>query len=238
MAGRPKQVIINDLVNEFDVFGSRVVAIRDAIQTKGVTSEGKFSKFAEEISKIQTTNTAYAGIISYVEEAYKKGYYEYEIIDMLHNLRDRNAPLPTPNPAPGEKFDMENATEIKANQFKNRSDLTGPATFAKVTKVGANAFTGCGYTAVNLPKATEINVDAFAESAIDTLEIQSFVWNRENKLNLQSKDGKKYVVDKIVVHQDSIPPSDLVYEKPEIKIFNPDYSRKWNVYSNRWEESV
>lgn len=222
-----------DLMTELNKFGGHITQIRDAIQAKGVTSEGKLFKFAEEISKIQNTNSAYAGIISYVEEAYRKGYYEYEIVDMLRNLKDRNAPLPTPNPAPSEEFDKENATEIKANQFYNRSDLEGPAVFANVIKVGANAFNGCGYTAVNLPKATEIDKEAFAGSVIDTLEIQSFMWLKDN-LNLQGKNGEKYSVDKIVVHQDSIPPSDLVYEKPNIKIFNPDYSKKWDVYSNKW----
>lgn len=223
-----------DLMAELDKFGGHITQIRDAIQAKGVTSEGKLFKFAEEISKIQNTNSAYAGIISYVEEAYKKGYYEYEIVDMLRNLKDRNAPLPpAPNPGPNTDFDPETATEIPENKFNGRSDLTGPAVFAKVTKVGANAFTGCGYTAVNLPQATEIDKDAFAGSVIDTLEIQSFMWLKDN-LNLQGKNGEKYSIDKIVVHQDSIPPSDLVYEKPEIKIFNPDYSKKWDVYANRW----
>lgn len=223
-----------DLMAELDKFGGHITQIRDAIQAKGVTSEGKLFKFAEEISKIQNTNSAYAGIISYVEEAYRKGYYEYEIVDMLRNLKDRNAPLPpAPNPGPNTDFDPETATEIPDNKFNGRSDLEGPVTFAKVTKVGANAFTGCGYTAVNLPQATEIDKEAFAGSVIDTLEIQSFVWFKDN-LNLQGKNGKKYSVDKIVVHPDSIPPSDLVYEKPEIKIFNPDYTKRWDVYGNKW----
>lgn len=223
-----------DLMEELNKFGGHITQIRDAIQAKGVSSEGKFFKFAEEISKIQNTNSAYAGIISYVEEAYRKGYYEYEIVDMLRNLKDRNAPLPpAPNPGPNTDFDPETATEIPDNKFNGRSDLEGPVTFAKVTKVGANAFNGCGYTAVNLPQATEIDKEAFAGSVIDTLEIQSFVWFKDN-LNLQGKNGKKYSVDKIVVHPDSIPPSDLVYEKPEIKIFNPDYTKRWDVYGNKW----
>lgn len=83
-----------------------------------------------------------------------------------------------------------------------------------------------------MPQATEIDKDAFFGSKINTLEIQSFVWIGNN-LNL-SNAYSKYVMDKIVVHPDSIPPSDLVYEKPEIKIFNPDYSKKWDVYSNKW----
>lgn len=223
-----------DLMEELNKFGGHITQIRDAIQAKGVTSEGKLFKFAEEISKIQNTNSAYTGIISYVEEAYRKGYYEYEIVDMLRNLKDRNAPLPpAPNPGPNTDFDPETATEIPENKFNGRSDLTGPAVFRMVTKVGANAFNGCGYTAVNLPQATEIDKEAFAGSVIDTLEIQSFIWNRENKLNL-SNAYSKYVPSKIVVHPDSIPPSDLVYEKPEIKIFNPDYTKRWDVYGNKW----
>lgn len=223
-----------DLMAELNKFGGHITQIRDAIQSKGVSSEGKLFKFAEEINKIQNTNSTYAGIISYVEEAYRKGYYEYEIVDMLRNLKDRNAPLPpAPNPGPNTDFDPETATEIPENKFNGRSDLTDSIVFPKVTKVGANAFTGCGYTAVNLPKAAEINVDAFFGSKIDTLEIQSFVWNKNNILNL-SNAYSKYVPNKIVVHQDSIPPSDLVYEKPEIKIFNPDYSKRWDVYGNKW----
>ena len=39
---RPKQAIINDLMGELDKFGGYITNIRDAIHSKGVTSEGKF----------------------------------------------------------------------------------------------------------------------------------------------------------------------------------------------------
>lgn len=45
---------INDLINEVNSIQSKKQAIKEAITAKGVTSEGKLSKFADEINKITT----------------------------------------------------------------------------------------------------------------------------------------------------------------------------------------
>ena len=45
---------INDLINEVNSIQSKKQAIKEAITAKGVTSEGKLSKFADEIKKITT----------------------------------------------------------------------------------------------------------------------------------------------------------------------------------------
>lgn len=45
---------INDLINEVNSIQTKKQAIKEAITAKGVTSEGKLSKFAEEIKKITT----------------------------------------------------------------------------------------------------------------------------------------------------------------------------------------
>lgn len=45
---------INDLINEVNSIQTKKQAIKDAITAKGVTSEGKLSKFADEINKITT----------------------------------------------------------------------------------------------------------------------------------------------------------------------------------------
>lgn len=223
-----------DLMAELNKFGAHITQIRDAIQAKGVTSEGKLFKFAEEISKIQNTNSAYAGIISYVEEAYRKGYYEYEIVDMLRNLKDKNAPLPTPNPAPSEEFDKENATEIPARQFYGRSDLEGLLECPNVVKVGAEAFIGINYNIVKLPKATEIDKKAFRYSNIKVLYIPNFVW-KDGNLDLSNDNYPKYMLNKIVVADESIPPSDIGIYKVDFEVYNHDETKKWNIYSNVWE---
>lgn len=46
---------INDLINEVNSIQTKKQAIKEAITAKGVTSEGKLSKFAEEIKKITTS---------------------------------------------------------------------------------------------------------------------------------------------------------------------------------------
>lgn len=45
---------INDLINEVNSIQTKKQAIKEAITSKGVTSEGKLSKFADEINKITT----------------------------------------------------------------------------------------------------------------------------------------------------------------------------------------
>lgn len=46
---------INDLINEVNSIQTKKQAIKEAITSKGVTSEGKLSKFADEIKKISTS---------------------------------------------------------------------------------------------------------------------------------------------------------------------------------------
>lgn len=46
---------INDLINEVNSIQTKKQAIKDAITAKGVTSEGKLSKFSDEINKITTS---------------------------------------------------------------------------------------------------------------------------------------------------------------------------------------
>lgn len=46
---------INDLINEVNSIQTKKQAIKDAITSKGVTSEGKLSKFADEIKQISTS---------------------------------------------------------------------------------------------------------------------------------------------------------------------------------------
>ena len=45
---------IQDLINEVNSIQTKKQAIKEAITAKGVTSEGKLSKFADEINKITT----------------------------------------------------------------------------------------------------------------------------------------------------------------------------------------
>lgn len=231
---RPKQAIINDLMGELDKFGGHITQIRDAIQAKGVTSEGKLFKFAEEINNIEPAST-YGYILDAVKGAYSKGYSDSEIVGIINNLANKNQPpqpQPGPNPEPG--FDAATATEIPARQFYGRSDLEGTLTCPNVVKVGADAFYGTEYNVVNLPKATDININAFEISEIKVLEIPSFVW-KDNNLNLRDKFSNKYGPNKIIVADESVPPSDISFNKVGLEVYNHDSSMIWDIYNNKWK---
>lgn len=230
---RPKQAIINDLMSELDKFGGHITQIRDAIQAKGVTSEGKLFKFAEEINNIEPAST-YGYILDAVKGAYSKGYSDSEIVGIINNLANKNQPpqpQPGPNPAPG--FDAATATEIPAGQFQGRRDLEGELICPNVIKVGANAFTSCEYSIVKLPQATDINKDAFKGSYITLLDIPKFVW-KDNNLNIKGMYDL-IRLNKVIVADESVPPSDFGLVKPGIEIYNHDSTKIWDVYSNIWK---
>lgn len=134
------------------------------------------------------------------------------------------------------EFNPETATEILPKQFYGRSDLEGLLECPNVVKVGAEAFVGCEYSAVKLPKATDIHPDAFKISEIKVLEIPSFIWKDEN-LNLHDKFGNEYGPNKIIVADESIPPSNISIAKVDLEIHNHDSSKKWDVYRNKWKEA-
>lgn len=231
---RPKQAIINDLMGELDKFGGHITQIRDAIQSKGVTSEGKLFKFAEEINRIEPAST-YGYILDAVKGAYSKGYSDSEIVGIINNLANKNQssqPQPGPNPEPG--FDAATATEIPARQFYNRSDLEGELNCPNVVKVGSEAFSRCEYSIVKLPKAINIDIDAFNGSEVKVLEIPSFVW-KDNNLNLRDKYSNKYGPNKIIVADESVPPSDISFNKVGLEVYNHDSSMIWDIYNNKWK---
>lgn len=231
---RPKQVIISDLMGELNSFGGHITQIRDAIQSKGVTSEGKLFKFAEEINSIEPAGT-YGYILDAVKSANAKGYSDSELVGIINNLANKNQPpQPQPGPNPAPTFDAATATEIPARQFYGKTDLEGELTCPNVVKVGAEAFVGCGYSVLNLLKATVIDREAFTASSVLVLNIPSFVW-KDNNLNLSDVYGNKYGINKIVVADESIPPSDISLHKIGLEVYNHDKTKKWDEFNNVWK---
>lgn len=134
------------------------------------------------------------------------------------------------------EFNPETATEILPKQFYGRSDLEGELTCPNVIKVGAEAFVSCEYSIVKLPKATDIDINAFKLSEIKVLEIPSFFWKDDN-LNLRDKFYNKYGLNKIIVADESVPPSDIGINRVDLEIYNHDSTKKWNVFTKMWEKT-
>lgn len=132
------------------------------------------------------------------------------------------------------EFNPETAIEILPKQFYGRTDLEGELTCPNVVKVGALAFAGTEHNIINLPKATDIDRDAFAGSSFAVINIPAFVWSGDT-LNLQSSGLIR--VNKITVSEESHPPQNVMMQKISLEVYNPDHSKKWNLYNEKWEKA-
>ena len=132
------------------------------------------------------------------------------------------------------EFNPETATEILPKQFYGRSDLEGELTCPNVVKVGALAFVGTEHNIINLPNATDIDREAFAGSPFAVINIPAFVWTGNN-LNLQTSRITK--VNVMTVSEESHPPREVMMNKISLEVYNPDHSKKWNLYSEKWEKA-
>lgn len=132
------------------------------------------------------------------------------------------------------EFNPETAIEILPKQFYGRTDLEGELTCPNVVKVGALAFAGTEHNIINLTKATDIDRDAFAGSSFAVINIPAFVWSGNN-LNLQSSGLIR--VNKITVSEESHPPQNVMMQKISLEVYNPDHSKKWNLYNEKWEKA-
>lgn len=219
-----KHFIINDLVAEIDKFGGHFTQIRDAIQSKGVSSEGKLSKFAEEISNIEYVGV-YSDLINAAKKAYAKGYSNFEIIETLNNLVDKTIPKPKPEET------HEELTTISTYQFSGQGD-NNVINFPNVTKVENGGLSGTNYSVINLPKATEIASDAFEGTYTDTINIPSFVWKSEFDLRLYASGSIN--INTMTVSEESTPPNTILWDKPSLVVYNPDHTKTWDKATSAW----
>ena len=226
---RPKQAIINDLMGELDKFGGHITQIRDAIQSKGVTSEGKFSKFAEEIYQI-TTGSQYDIFASAIESAKYKGYSTNDIRDILINLPLKQQPQP--EPSEGEEYTDTDVASLDYNYVSNRIPRNATIIkFPNVTSVDLMAFSGKQFKEIYLPKLVDIGGMAFGACSADILSIPSYVFKEEN-----AGIERMNVLKELVVHGDSIIPSVLFDYLPDVVVYTPDKTKKWDKVSKQWKE--
>lgn len=232
MESRQKQVIINDLMSEFEKFGTNISNIRNAIQNKGVTSEGVFSKFADEINLIQSVNSDQnVEVYRALDRAYTKGYSREEILSIIDGLADKNHQEP-PQPEPKKEYVDSGITEIPngyatGTNFNGATELILP----NVTKIASGGLDYAYFNKVVLRSVTEIEEDAFHDASIYDLEVPSFIWNSSNSYIFSR--GVDLAFTNVVIHDDSHPPKDME-SKVIGTIFNTTKDKKWNFATEKW----
>lgn len=182
-------MIIDDIVTEVTKIQNSINAIKEAINSKGVTSEGKLSKFADEIKKIKGfpfSDTMLVAIsnaigLGLTDEEVTKG-----IIDFSHNI-----------------IEIDNTNiSVPSNKYKDNKTIKPIHTYFRVQKIDQQAFNGSNLRKLIAPLVTKIVPNAFENcSELEELNLGSFVYKYGLLTSFSLKNCPKF--KKLIVSDNS-----------------------------------
>ena len=201
-------MIIDDIVTEVTKIQNIMNAIKEALKDKGVTSEGKLYKFAEEIKKIKGYPYSDAMLVA-ISNAINMGLTDEEVTKAIDDFRLNNV-----------EIDMTNIS-IPANKYKNNKTIKPIHTYFRVDTINQQAFNGSNLRKLIAPLATKIAPNAFENcSELEELNLGSFVYKNGLFTSFSLKNCPKF--KKLIVSDNS-------------NITMLDYRNKLAVANNTFE---
>ena len=153
---------IQDIINEVNSIQSKKEAIKEAINSKGVTSEGKLSKFADEIKKINGFPYSDTMLVS-ISNAINMGITDEEIIKAISDFTTSKVEI--------------NFTEtvIPNNKYKDNKNIKPIHVYFRATAINNLAFNGSNLKKITAPLVTKIAMNAFENcSELEELNLGSY----------------------------------------------------------------
>ena len=218
-------MIIDDIVAEVAKIQDSMNAIKEALKTKGVTSEGKLNKFAEEIKSITAAAPINEAILTAVNNMLNFGFKEEEVVTAINNYIKTRA-----------KLDLT-TTSISNNEFRNKKDLIPIQVYFRLESIGMGAFSDSNLQKLTAPLVKKIAINAFQScGSLEELNLGSYNYGPGNQFLLHGcTNMKKLVVgDNSVITQGDYH-SRLSNSSKDIEIYT--YSgKKYNKNTYRFEE--
>lgn len=201
-------MIIDDIVTEVTKIQNIMNAIKEALKAKGVTSEGKLYKFAEEIKKIKGYPYSDAMLVA-ISNAINMGLTDEEVTKAIDDFRLNNV-----------EIDMTNIF-IPVNKYKNNKTIKPIHTYFRVNTINQQAFNGSNLKKLISPLTTKIAPNTFENcSELEELNLGSFVYKPGINTSFSLKNCPKF--KKLIVNDDS-------------DITMSDYRNKLAVANNTFE---
>lgn len=201
-------MIIDDIVTEVTKIQNVMNAIKEALKAKGVTSEGKLYKFAEEIKKIKGYPYSDAMLVA-ISNAINMGLTDEEVTKAIDDFRVNNV-----------EIDMTNIS-IPANKYRNNKTIKPIHTYFRVNTIDQQAFNGSNLRKLIAPLTIKIAPNAFENcSELEELNLGSFVYKNGLFTSFSLKNCPKF--KKLVVSDNS-------------NITSLDYRNKLAVANNTFE---
>ena len=218
-------MIIDDIVAEVAKIQDSMNAIKEALKTKGVTSQGKLNKFAEEIKSIKGFPYSDTMLVS-ISNAINMGLTDEEITKAIGDYTVSNVEI--------------NFTEtvIPNNKYKDNKNIKPIHVYFRATTINNLAFNGSNLKKINAPLVTKIAMNAF-ENCKDLEELNLGSYNYKTGLSTSFSLRNCPNVKKLILGNDSnIIMSEyttrLAYGNPHIEIFTND-GKKYNKNTFRFE---
>lgn len=217
-------MIIDDIVAEVAKIQDSMNAIKEALKTKGVTSQGKLNKFAEEIKSITAAAPINENILAAVNSMLNLGFTEEEVAKSINDYIKSHALI-----------DLT-TTAITNNQFRNNKTLALRQVYFRLESIGMGAFVNSNIKILKAPLVKKIAPNAFQDCQdLEELNLGSYEFNSSNSFYLQGCRNMK----KLVVGDNSkIMPSEyskITITNKNIEIYT--YSgKKYNKNTYRFEE--
>lgn len=216
-------MIIDDIVAEVAKIQDSMNAIKEALKTKGVTSQGKLNKFAEEIKSITAAAPINENILAAVNSMLNLGFTEEEVAKSINDYIKSHALI-----------DLT-TTAITNNQFRNNKSLALRQVYFRLESIGMGAFVNSNIKILKAPLVKKIAPNAFQDCQdLEELNLGSYEFNSSNSFYLQGCRNMK----KLVVGDNSkIMPSEyskITITNKNIEIYT--YSgKKYNKNTYRFE---
>lgn len=216
---------IQDIINEVNSIQSKKEAIKEAINSKGVTSEGKLSKFADEIKRINGFPYSDTMLVS-ISNAINMGLTDEEVTKAIGDYTVSKVEI--------------NFTEtvIPNNKYKDNKNIKPIHVYFRATTINNLAFNGSNLKKINAPLVTKIAMNAF-ENCKDLEELNLGSYNYKTGLSTSFSLRNCPNVKKLILGNDSnIIMSEyttrLAYGNPHIEIYTND-GRKYNKNTFKFE---
>ena len=218
-------MIIDDIVTEVTKIQNSINAIKEALKTKGVTSEGKLSKFADEIKRINGFPYSDTMLVS-ISNAINMGLTDEEVTKAIGDFTVTKVEINFTD------------TVIPNNKYKDNKTIKPIHVYFRATTINNLAFNGSNLKKINAPLVTKIAMNAF-ENCKDLEELNLGSYNYKTGLSTSFSLRNCPNVKKLILGNDSnIIMSEyttrLAYGNPHIEIYTND-GRKYNKNTFKFE---
>ena len=180
-------MIIDDIVTEVTKIHNSINAIKEALKAKGITSEGKLNKFADEIKLIK--GFPYSDtMLTTITNAINLGLTDEEVTKGINNYISTHALI-----------DLT-TTAISINQFRNNTVLIPIQVYFRLESINMGAFANSNLKKLKAPLLKKIAPNAFENCGeLEELNLGSYVYKSGNFFFLKGCQNMK----KLIVGDDS-----------------------------------